>query len=181
MGGNQMSNNNSQAPELKYNGDKMKDNKGWGKAIRTHELESAIMNGLGARDMAMLKIMLFLTGNAEGFRIAEKTICERCNISETGYKEARKKLVEKGWITHEAGGHIIVNYNTILYGKGLTEKTPMGYSENTSQGYSENTHNNIINNINNNIMLDESTPRGKVEAVKEVMKDSTSSKGVFKF
>ena len=49
-------NTHSQAPEIKYNGDKMREVKGWGKAIRTHELESAIMNGLGPKDMAMLKI-----------------------------------------------------------------------------------------------------------------------------
>lgn len=173
-------NTHSQAPEIKYNGDKMKDNKGWGKAIRTHELESAIMNGLGERDMAMLKIMLFLTGNAEGFKVAEKTICERCKISESGYKNARKKLIDMGWITHAQGGHIIVNYNTILYGKGFSENTSQGISENTSLGYSENTHNNITNNINNNISLADA-PKDKMESVKEMMKNSTNPDKSFKF
>lgn len=173
-------NTHSQAPELKYNGDKMKDNKGWGKAIRTHELEAAIMNGLGPRDMGMLKVMLFLTGNAEGFKIAEKTICERCNISETGYKDIRKKLVDKGWITHAPGGHIIVNYNVILYGKGSTENTSEGYSENTPLGSTENTHNKITNNISNNISSADA-PRDKVEAVREMMKNSTNPDKSFKF
>lgn len=127
------------------------------------------MNGLGDRDFAAMKIMLFLTGNAEGFGIAEKTIMDRCNISESSYKNARKKLVEKGWITHKPGEAIIVNYNTIFKGdtentpnektmgitdntsKGITDNTPLGDTDNTSKGYSKNTHNNIRNNINNNI------------------------------
>ncbi len=55
----------------------------------------------------MAKIMYFLTGNAaDSFRVSEKTICERCNISESGYKNARKKLVEKGWLFHKPGEYI---------------------------------------------------------------------------
>lgn len=150
--------NYNQAPAIKYNGEKMKDTKKMGKAIRTHELEMALMCGLGAKDMAQLKIMLFLTGNAEGFQVAEKTICERCNISESGYKTARKKLEEKGWITLNKSKELVVNYNVIYKSLGITENTPLndnqkskGYTENTSmrytekspQGYSENTHNNI--------------------------------------
>ncbi len=62
----------------------------------------------------MAKIMYFLTGNAEGFRVSERTILERCNISESGYKRARKKLAEKQWIFHEAGEYIQVNFNKIF-------------------------------------------------------------------
>ena len=157
--------NFQQAPELKAVGQKQRDSKKWGKAIRTHELESAIMCGLGDRDFAAMKIMLFLTGNAanEGFRVAEKTIMERCNISESAYKNARKKLVSMGWISHEAGKHITVNYDAIYGGKGdtdntpieetqkikgITDNTPLGICENTPLGYRENTYNNITNNIN---------------------------------
>lgn len=157
--------NINQAPKIKYNGEKNRDTKGWGKAIRTHELEAALMNGLGERDMAQLKVMLFLTGNAEGYGVAEKTIMERCKISESGYKNARKKLIEKGWITLVASQFIIVNYDVILKGqpentpkkddekiKGQSEKTPQGYSEKSPSGQSENTYNNISNSINNNII-----------------------------
>lgn len=148
--------NLQQAPAIKYNGEKNRDQKKWGKAIRTHELESAIMCGLGERDIVPLKVMLFLTGNAEGFQVAEKTIMERCNISRTSYINARTKLKEKGWITHIEGKEIAVNYDVILgysdntslneKSKGYSDNTPMGYSNNTSQGYSDNTHNNIIGN-----------------------------------
>ena len=103
-----------QSPELRHNGEKYQSPHGWGKAIRTHELEAAIFCCLGQKDFAMAKIMLFLTGNAKGFRVSERTILERCNISESGYKKARKKLVEKEWIFHEAGKYIQVNFNKIF-------------------------------------------------------------------
>ena len=167
--------NNQQAPTLLAKGEKMNTKTKWGKAIRTHELETAIMCGLGERDMAMLKIMLFLTGNAAdgSFKVAEKTICERCKISESGYKTARKKLVAMGWITLKASESITVNYDVILnqYRKGITEntptenlksmgytekspqgyteKSPQGYTEKSPQGYTEKSHNNISNNIHN--------------------------------
>lgn len=62
----------------------------------------------------MIKLMYFLTANADGFKIAEKTVLQRCNISESGYKAARKKLVEMGWIYYKPGGYIKVNYNKIF-------------------------------------------------------------------
>lgn len=140
--------NYNQAPSIKYIGNKMSDEKKWGYAKRSHELETAIMCGLGDRDTAMLKIMLFLTGNAEGFQVAEATICERCNISSTGYKNARKKLVTMGWLHMNAKDNTIeVDYNAIL-GKKVAAKTStestsiekMGSTESTSiekQGSSE--------------------------------------------
>ena len=155
--------NLQQAPEIKSNGAKNRDTKKWGKAIRTHELEYAIMSGLGERDFVPMKIMLFLTGNAEGFRVAEKTIMERCNISESSYKNARKKLVGMGWITHIPGASITVNYDKIYACakgitnntpsssnekiKGDTDNTPSGDINNTPLGDTDNTHNNIRNNI----------------------------------
>lgn len=123
--------NMQQAPEIKANGNKMSSQEiplRWGKAIRPHELETAFAVCLGDRDFAMYKIMMFLTGNAEGFRVAEKTIIERCNISESGYKNARKKLVEKGWLTLVPGKEIIINYEKIYEeyrkSKGFPETTP---------------------------------------------------------
>lgn len=123
--------NYNQAPSIKYIGNKLSDEKKWGYAKRSHEVESAIMCGLGERDMAMLKIMLFLTGNAEGFQVAEATICERCNISSTGYKKARKKLTQMGWLHLNAEDNTIeVDYNVILGKKqGVTEDTSISSQE----------------------------------------------------
>lgn len=143
--------NYNQAPSIKYIGNKLSDEKKWGYAKRSHELETAIMCGLGERDMAMLKIMLFLTGNAEGFQVAEATICERCNISSTGYKKARKKLADMGWIHINAKDNTIeIDYDAILKKKqGVTENTSISNQEkkqgltqltsSTEQGLTENT------------------------------------------
>ena len=91
-----------QAPEIKFSGEKFKETPELkGKAIYSHLFMNALMNGLGERDCAALKIMLFLCGNAQGFKVAEKTICERCNISETGYRKARNKLVDLGIIIRD--------------------------------------------------------------------------------
>ena len=120
----------SQAPMLKHNGKKDQSPHNWGKAIRTHDLETAIFRCLGQKDYAMAKVMLFLTGNGEGFKVAEKTILERCNISESGYKNARKKLIEKGWITHKPSDFIQVNYSKIFTDyKNLR----LGYSDETEE------------------------------------------------
>lgn len=102
---------NKTAPVLLSKGEKFRGNNG--KAIRSHELESAIMNGLGERDAAMLKIMFFLTGNSDNgnFRVSQKTICERCNISEAGYKKARAKLNDMRWIDYDKENNSI----TVLY------------------------------------------------------------------
>ena len=125
----------SQAPMLKHNGKKDQSPHNWGKAIRTHDLEAAIFRCLGQKDYAMAKVMLFLTGNGEGFKVAEKTILERCNISESGYKNARKKLIEKGWITHKPSDFIQVNYSKIFTDyKNLT----LGYTDETEEKVSVN-------------------------------------------
>ena len=168
-----------QSPELKHNGTKDQSPHGWGKAIRTHELEAAINGCLGQKDFAMAKIMLFLTGNAEGFRVSERTILERCNISESGYKKARKKLMEKQWIFHKPGEFIQVNFNKIFSDyRALEAGCPQEPSQNavsvagtktvsnpsevssvqatggfedTIDGFPEDTHNNINNSIKDNI------------------------------
>ena len=65
--------------------------------------------------------MRFLVGCADGFKIAEKTICERCNISERTYRRARKFLQENNFIL-VYGGMIEVNYEAIYNFKKPEEK-----------------------------------------------------------
>lgn len=110
-----MSENYRQAPKLNSIGSKDRQDRISGFAMRNHQLEAAIANCLGERDFAAYKVMMFLTGNAAdiGFRVAEKTILTRMNISERSYVSARKKLIDMGWIEHESGKHITVNYDKI--------------------------------------------------------------------
>lgn len=73
--------NYEQAPMLLSIGDKIL-NPECTKAIRPHELETAIMNCLGPRDLVAIKVMFYLTGQSSigNFRVAEKTILGYCNI-----------------------------------------------------------------------------------------------------
>ncbi|MBQ3520144.1 MAG: hypothetical protein IJA31_12570 [Clostridia bacterium] len=107
-------------------------------------------------------MILFFTGNATNgsFAVAEKTVMDRCGMSEETYKKARKALVEKGWLIHNPGtkeraGEIIVDYDAIYKSaQGQLEDTPSSkiedspmHSEYPPSGDIENTHNNIIENI----------------------------------
>ena len=137
----------NQAPILKSKGEKNRDSK-WGKAIRTHELESIIFNGLSGKQGAQLKLMMFLTGNADNgsFAVAEATVQSRCGMSENTYKMARKSLVEKGWIIHNPSqngvqGQIIVDYDAIYKSAARDNENTSSKTENTPLGNDENTYN----------------------------------------
>lgn len=186
--------NYNQAPKILAEGTRFRGDTG--KAIRSHDLETAIMNGLGDRDIAMMKVMFFLTGQAQdgqSFGVAEKTICERCNISEQGYKNARKKLVNMGWLKHDKGVITILYDNIYNYKLGITENTPkigdnsehpnkdltkLGITENTPLGITENTHNNIINSItSNNIIAPALSPDGAKPPLEGQQKEEDSPIG----
>ena len=181
--------NFNQAPILKSKGVKNRDIK-WGKAIRTHELESILFNGLSGKQGAQLKLILFLTGNADNgsFAVPEATVMSRCGMTESTYKSARKSLVEKGWIIHKPSkngqsGEIIVDYDAIYESaadidntpSSDTENTPLS-SDNTPSGYNENTHNNISKNINNN--KNTNTIKSNIPTITDRF---TDKKGNFKF
>lgn len=122
--------NYDQAPKIKNNGLKDRRSKELpGYSNRSTLLEEKIMQGIDSRQGVALKVMLFLTGNAEGFGIALKTITERLNITKTAYYSARKYLTELGWITCTKD-EIVVNYDVIYGMKSTTELTT---TENTSK------------------------------------------------
>ena len=106
--------NYEQAPMLLSIGDKIL-NPECAKAIRPHELETAIMNCLGPRDLVAIKIMFYLTGQSSigNFKVAEKTILDHCNISHNAYITERKKLAEMGWLRYMPGETIIIDYPKI--------------------------------------------------------------------
>ena len=156
--------NFNQAPILKSKGEKNRDN-GLKYAIRTHYLEMALCNIFTGKEGAQLKLMLFLTGNSDkgNFAVPEATVMKRCGMSETTYKNARKKLVEKGLIIHNPStngqqGEIIVDYDAIYKcAKEIIDNTPVSdiddtpsKSDNTPSGDIEYTYNNISNTINSN-------------------------------
>ena len=144
--------NYEQAPMLLSIGDKIL-NPECAKAIRPHELETAIMNCLSARDFAAVKIIFYLTGQSSigNFKVAEKTILDHCNISHNAYITARKKLAEMGWLHYMPGETIIIDYPKIYADQEAkkqrtTEITPQRTTEITPQRTTEITHNNKRNN-----------------------------------
>lgn len=108
-----MPDNYRRAPRLYSKGQKDRNLKN-GRAIRSHDLESKIFCGLNGQCGAQIKLILFLTGNADNgsFAVAEKTVCDRCGFDKSTYQRARKALVEKGWIEHK-DGKITVLYDAI--------------------------------------------------------------------
>lgn len=113
--GNANSGNKQQAPKVKYAGvDKMYDSKGWGFTQRSHEVEAAIMSKIDAQSGGAIKVMFFLTGCGDNFRISKQTIKERTGLSETGYYNARTKLKNMGWISEDDKGYITINMEKIL-------------------------------------------------------------------
>lgn len=89
------------------------DWKNYGKNIRDGYLEQKIAEVCGEKQFAAYKLLMFLTGSADGFRIAEKTACERCSLSERGYRNARKFLKENNLIRLTPDNRIEVNYEAI--------------------------------------------------------------------
>ena len=143
-----------QAPRIKNNGEKKLKNSKNGFAMRPHDLETIFFNLIPYKNIVQLKVMLYLTGNAEGFRLIKDATLERLNVSSSAYYNARKDLVDKGWISVEEGkdfSYIVINYNKIYEdGKSFLNKEESncettsveeGNSQNTSVGESncENT------------------------------------------
>ncbi len=124
--------NYNQAPVLLAIGEK---NKNQQFAYRPHELEYAICCCLGNRDIVTLKTMLFFTGESNNgdFRVAQKTIMERMNISEKTYYKARKQLEEMGWIHYDDKANAIyINYEKIYSDYKAYKKMNAGGSHSSS-------------------------------------------------
>ena len=59
---------------------------------------------------AQLRIMLVLIGTKEGFNVSEKWILERTGLQHASYINARKALINRGWLTLINQTEIIINY-----------------------------------------------------------------------
>lgn len=60
--------------------------------------------------------MLVLIGTKPGFRISEQWILDRTGLQHASYINARKALVNRGWITLDAASAITVNFDVIYRG-----------------------------------------------------------------
>lgn len=62
-----------------------------------------------------------MIGTKPGFGISEEWIIERAGITERAYIDARKALVERGWIKHQECENITVDFAAI-YATAIPEK-----------------------------------------------------------
>lgn len=73
-----------------------------------------------ANASAQLRVMIVLLGTKPGFAISEEWILDRTGLKERSYLEARKALVNRGWITHTPYKKIVVNIDAIYAEKPET-------------------------------------------------------------
>jgi hypothetical protein len=113
LGGIQHMANYNQAPTLHHNGDK---ECGTNFYKIPQELADIVFQELGNAS-AQLRIMLVLIGTKpETFNISDKWICERTGLLHPSYINARKALVNRGWLSHDPAKGITVNFD-VIYGK----------------------------------------------------------------
>lgn len=127
--------NHRKPPIICAIGEKFRQAFKMGKAIRPHELEHAFAVLIDGRNFAQYKLMMFLTGNAPGYKMYSANVCERCGITEKNYKLARKALVERGWLSFEPTKKVTVNYDKIYsdYEKYIEENQMENFIEDEAQ------------------------------------------------
>ena len=101
--------NTQQAPKLKHNGVKQKNEQFY---QLPQELMDIIFNKLKDAS-AQLRVMIVLIGTKPGFNISEQWILDRTGLLHASYIKARKALIERGWISLDAATTITVNFDVI--------------------------------------------------------------------
>ena len=108
-----MSENYRQAPRLVHKGKKLVNptDRFW---QLPQVLMSNIFNELNGKCGNQIKLMCLLIGTAGNgsFRVSTKWVLEQTGMDETGYKRARKELIERGWLIHENGA-LTVDFDRI--------------------------------------------------------------------
>lgn len=125
--------NYNQAPELKFNGEKSHDNQFY---KIPQGLADIVFNELG-NSSAQLRVMMVLIGTKEGFKISEQWILDRTGLQHASYINARKALVNRGWLSLEAANSITVNFNNIY--KKECSNTTLPQRSNTTLPQCSNT------------------------------------------
>lgn len=75
-----------------------------------------VFNELSGKNGNELKIMVVLLGTlGDGsFRISEQWLLDRTGMEHSAYIRARKALVARGWLRHEEGQTITVDYDALF-------------------------------------------------------------------
>lgn len=72
---------------------------------------------LDPKSGAQFRLIIFLIGCGESFRLPLKTVMDKLHISKDSYYKARTQLEERGWITcinDSQDPTIIINYHNIM-------------------------------------------------------------------
>ncbi len=103
-----------QAPVLRHRGNKF---------IKKYEsywqlpqgIMTQVFHGLNGKCGNQIKLMCLLLGNSGtgNFRVSEQWVINQTGMDETGYKRARKELINRGWLSHR-DGELFVNIDKIL-------------------------------------------------------------------
>lgn len=174
------------APVLEHNGEKKKAGTNEQFYLLPQGLMDIVFSSLGNAS-AQLRVMIVLLGTKPGFAVSEEWILDRTGLKERSYIEARKALVNRGWITHTAFKNIVVNIDAIYAEKpettagkkkpetkaGKENKPEMtaGKEPDTSAGQPPETTPDIIDNgIDKNKNKAITAPQAQLSQIKEVSK-----------
>lgn len=155
--------NLQQAPILKSQGEKKNTRNYWS---YSPDLLAFLMNNCTQNE---LKLMLYLCGNADGWKCSTQNIIDRTGIcNKQAISKAKQSLEARGWISYKEAEHITVNYDILqqqmeenqppqgskiydpLKNKGGKIYDPQGGIFNDPQGGKFYDHNNINNNNTTN-------------------------------
>ena len=99
-----MAENYRQAPRLLHKGEKFINHNEQFWSL-PQSLMSEVFWELNGKCGNQIKLMCLLIGTSGkgDFRVSEKWVLERTGMDETGYKRARKELIQRGWLSHDNG------------------------------------------------------------------------------
>ena len=108
-----MPDSNLKAPRIKHCGTKILPDYDETYALSSSLLRT-IFNQLSGKCGNQLKLITVLMGVPGGgkYRLSQKEIMSMTGMDESGYKRARKALIDLGWITHKDGS-IYVHFDKI--------------------------------------------------------------------
>ena len=108
-----MSETYKQAPRLIHRGSKFR-NQSPNFYQLPQNLMSTIFYALNGKCGNQIKLMCVLIGTAGNgsFRVSQRWMMEQTGMDESGYKKARKALIERGWLELK-NGCLYVNFNEI--------------------------------------------------------------------
>lgn len=72
------------------------------------------IDGRHGNSLKLILYLIFQLQNSPNFRPAETTICQSCNFTHSAYVEARKYLIQLGFITYTPYKSIMINYQIIM-------------------------------------------------------------------